>query len=244
MLRDVDRRLLLAVGCCAIVQVAVVLAVAAKQPNAGAGAVVAAVLLAPVAVVAAAAAARRLAGGGWFPLVAAAAVVLLPFLANRFLLARERADFDRHALPALVGTQATGVFALGVFAVVLVAVLPRTVAAATGLAGVAAALAVWSPAALGDLKPMLHETAYSVALPQWLVVASIAGAALRRPRIGIALGSVAVAAILRAAHQPQGDAGFWRGLGPLVPAGGVLLASLRLLVPPLRPQTRPAAVEQ
>jgi hypothetical protein len=243
MLRDVDRRLLLAVGCCAIVQVAVVLAVAAKQPNAGAGAVVAAVLLAPVAVVAAAAAARRLAGG-WFPLVAAAAVVLLPFLANRFLLARERADFDRHALPALVGTQATGVFALGVFAVVLVAVLPRTVAAAAGLAGVAAALAVWSPGALGDLKPMLHETAYSVALPQWLVVAGIAGAALRRPRIGIALGSVAVAAILRAAHQPQADAGFWRGLGPLVPAGGVLLASLRLLVPPLRPQARPAAVEQ
>lgn len=243
MLREVDRRLLLAVGCCAIVQVAVVLAVAAKQSNAGAGAVVAAVLLAPVAVLAAAAAARRLAGG-WFPLVAAAAVVLLPFLANRFLLARERADFDRHALPALVGTQATGVFALGVLAVVLVAVLPRTVAAAAGVAGVAAALAVWSPAALGDLKPMLHETAYSVALPQWLVVAAIAGAALRRPRIGIALGSVAVAAILRAAHQPQGDAGFWRALGPLVPAGGVLLASLRLLVPRLRPQPRPAAVEQ
>jgi hypothetical protein len=222
------------VAACALAQIVVVLAVAAREPTSGALAVVAAVVLAPVAVVGAATTARRFAGGR-FPAVAAAVFVLLPFLARLFLLAPQRPAFDRFALPALVGVQETGVFAAGVAAVLVTALAPELVAAAAGTVALVVALIVWSLGAIGDLQPLLHETAWSVALSEWLVVATIAAVVLRRPLLGAALGCVAVAAILRAAHQPFGDAGFWRALAPVVPVGAVLVSALWLLVPRLRP---------
>jgi hypothetical protein len=238
-----QRRLLLPVAVCALAQTILVLGVAATQPTAGGLAVAAAVVLGVVAVAAAAAAGARLAAG-WFPVATAACVVLLPLLGNRFVLAPDRADYDRRALPALVGTQATGAFALGVLGIVLVAVLPELAVGALGVVVVVVALVVWSPGALGGVRPMLHEHAYSVALPEWLVVATIVAALLRRPLLGLGLGGLAVATILRAAHEPFAAAGFWRGLGPLAPAGGVLLASLWLLVPRLRSAARPTPAEQ
>ncbi|MGZ4333690.1 MAG: hypothetical protein ACXVRJ_05390 [Gaiellaceae bacterium] len=222
------------VAGCGLAAIVVVLAVAATQPTSGAPAVVAAVVLAPLGVLSAAATASRL-GGARFAGAAAVVYVALPLLANRFMLGTDRGTFDRHALPALVGVQATWVFALGVAAVAATALLPERLLLAGAATGLVAGIVAWSPGAVGDVPPMLHETAYSVALAEWLVVATIAGAVLRRPFLGGALACAAVVAILRAAHQPFDDAGFWRALGPLVPAGAVLIASLGLLVPRLGP---------
>ena len=234
MLPRIDRRQRLLLAACVAAQVAVVAAVAATQPTDGALSVVVALALAPVAVLGVAATAARLRDGA-FPVAACATYVLLPFLGNRFVLGGYRSAFDRHALPALVGVQATAAFALGVGAIVAAALLPPRVTAAAGGVALVAALVAWPPGKLADLQPMLHETAWSVALAEWLLVATIVAVILRRPPLGIALGCLALAVVLRAAHQPLDDEGFWRALGPLAPAGGVLVSSLWLLVPRLRP---------
>lgn len=232
MLPRFDRPQRAALGACVVAQLLVVAVVAGQEPTSGPAAVVAALVLAPLAVLGVATTAARFAGS-WFAVAAAAVFVLLPFIGNRFQLAGYRRPFDEHAFPALVGTQATWLLALGVAAVAVAAVLPERLAAALGAAGVLVAAIVWSPGALGDLKPLLHETAWSVALPEWLVVAAIAGAAFRRPYLGSALGCFAAVIILRAAHRPYDEAGFWRALAPLVPCGAVLVSSLWLLVPRL-----------
>lgn len=242
MLPRFDRRRLLWLGACTAAQLVVVAATAAAEPSSGTAAVVVAILLAPVAVAAVATTAARLADGR-FAVAAAVVYVLLPFLGNRLVLGPYRNAFDRHALPALVGTQATWLLGVGVAAALLTAVLPELVAAAAAAAFLVAALIAWSPSDVGALQPFLHETAWSVAFPEWLVVATIAAAILRRPLLGGALGCFAVAVILRAAHHPLDDAGFWRSLAPLAPLGGVLVSSLWLLVPRLRPARagRPAS---
>jgi hypothetical protein len=108
-----------------------------------------------------------------------------------------------------------------------------------------AALVARSPGALGDVKPMLHETAWSTALPEWLAVATIAAVVLRRPLLGAGIGCFAAAVTLYASHRLGGEASFWRALAPLVPLGAVLVSSLWLLVPPLpwrlRRDARPAS---
>ncbi|HZU20853.1 MAG TPA: hypothetical protein VE982_06515 [Gaiellaceae bacterium] len=242
MLPRFDRRHWLWLGACVAAQIAVVAGTAAAEPTSGAAAVVAALLLAPVAVVVVASAAARLAGGR-FPAAAATVYVLLPFLANRLVLGPSRGAFDRHALPALVGTRSTWLLALGIAAAALAAALPERAAAACGGAALVASLVVWSPSRLGALQPFLHETAWSVAFPEWLLVATVAAAVLRRPLLGAAVACFAVSVILRAAHHPLDGAGFWRSLAPLAPLGGVLLSSLWLLVPRLRPAfaRRPAS---
>jgi hypothetical protein len=222
------------VAACAIAEIVVVAVTAATQPTSGALAVLAALVLAPVAVVAVARAAARFAGGR-FPLAAAIVYVLLPFIGNRFVLGQYRAAYDRNALPALVGLQHTGLFALGVLAVAAAALAPERVAAAAGAVVLVVALVVWHPSGLGDVQPFLHETAYSVALPEWVLAASIVALVLRRPYLGAAVGCLAIAAVLRAAQQPLDDQGFWRELGVLAPLGAVLLSGLWLLVPRLRP---------
>ncbi|HEY0416548.1 MAG TPA: hypothetical protein VGC78_09195 [Gaiellaceae bacterium] len=220
-------------AACAAAQVLVVIAVAATQPTSGTAAVVAAVVLAPIAVAGVAATAARFADGA-FPVAAAAVYVLLPFAANRFVLGPYRASFDRDALPALVGTQHTGWLAIGVGAVVLAAILPERVAAAAGAAVLVAAAVVWSPGALGDVQPLLHETAWSVAFPEWLLVATIAAVVLRRPLLGAAIGSFAVAVLLRASHHAGGVGSFWSAFAPLAPLGAVLVSGVWLLVPRVR----------
>jgi hypothetical protein len=235
-----DRRQARVPAACAAAQLLVVIAVAATQPTSGAVSVAVAIVLAPLSVLSVAAAAARLSRGR-FPSAAAIAFVLLPLFANRFVLGPYRGAFDSHALPALVGLQATGWFALGVLLVAIVAVAPERIVAAAAAAALVAALFAWSPGALGDVRPMLHESAWSVALAEWVVAATIVAAVLRRPYVGVSLGCIVVAAILRASHQPYDDAGFWRALAPLAPAGGVLLASLSLLVPTRGPEPRAAS---
>jgi len=204
--------------------------------------VLVAVVLAPVAVAAVAATAARFADG-WFPVAAAAVYVLLPFLGNRFVLGPHRSAYDHHALPTLLGVQHTGLLAIGIAGAVLAAVLPARMAAAAGAAGLVAALVAWGPGSLGDVQPFLHETAWSVAFAEWVVVATIAAVVLRRPLLGAALGCAAVAAVLRAAHHTADVGAFWRTFAPLVPLGGVLVSALWLLVPRLRPAgaRRPAS---
>jgi hypothetical protein len=232
------------VAGCAAVQLVLVAVIAARQPTDGGLAVAAALVLAPVGIAAAALTADRLASG-WFPACAAVVYVLLPFLANRFVLGPHRAAFDRHALPALVGVQETGLLAVGAAAAVLAATAPELAAAAAGAVVLVAALVARSPGALGDVKPMLHETAWSTALPEWLAVATIAAVVLRRPLLGAGIGCFAAAVTLYASHRLGGEASFWRALAPLVPLGAVLVSSLWLLVPPLpwrlRRDARPAS---
>jgi hypothetical protein len=232
----------LALGGCAAVEILLVAALAATKPTDGAVSVVIALLLAPVAVSAVAATARRLAGG-WFPIGAAAVYVLLPLAATRFFLPVYHPVFDRHVLPALVGLQETWVFLLGVLIVAALSVLPRAVAAVAAVVAVIVALAVWGLGDLGGLRSDLHETAWSVTFPEWLIVASILGAMLRSAAIGGALGAVLAATLLHASHQPYDDGDFWRALGVAAPAAAVLVSSVALLVPPLR-RTRAAAPAQ
>lgn len=226
-------RVALALAACAVAELALVAAVAAKEPAGGAIRIVFALVLAPLAVAAVAALASRVAGG-WYPVCAAAVYVLLPPVASRFMLVDFRGTFDRHALPALVGAQATGALAIGVAVVAAFVFLPRVGSAAAGVAVLIFALAFWGPDKLGGLEPMLHEEAWSVALPEWLVVASIVGVAFRAPALGAALGGFAVAVIVRASHHTVEPAGFWHALAALVPAAGVLVSSIGLLVPRFR----------
>jgi len=221
----------------------VVIGVAHEEPTSGAAAVVAALVLAPAAVLAVARAAGRLAGG-WFAPAAAAVYAVLPLAANRVLLPEYRPVFDAHALPALVGLQSTWMLALGIALVAAIGFAPRRANAAGAVVLVVAAAAVWGLGDVSQLQSRLHETAWSVALTEWLVVASILAAMLRSPAAGGALGAVLVAAILRASHQPYDDGTFWRELAPAAPAAAVLVSSLALLVPRLRPARRAPAPEQ
>lgn len=211
----------------------VVVGVAVTQPTDGAVSVVVAVILAPIAVLAVARTAERLAGG-WFPDAAAFVYVVLPLAANRFFLPGYRPTFDRHALPALVGLQATWTFALGVLIVLAISVLPRSVAAVGAVVLFVVASIVWGFGDLGVWQPSVHETGWSVALPEWLLVASVLGAMLRSPAIGGALAAVIVATVLRATHQQYYTGEFWRAFGVAAPASAVLVSSVALLVPPLR----------
>jgi hypothetical protein len=228
-----DARNLPAIAGCIVAELVVVAVVALEEPTSGALAVVAALVLAPVAVASAAAAAGRLARGR-FPVAAAVVYVLLPLAANRFVLASSRPAFDRSALPTLVGTQHTWLLAVGILAAVLAATLPERAAAAVGAGMLVASIVVWGTGALGGVQTLLHETGWSVAFPEWLLVATIVAAVLRRPYLGAALGCFAVCVVLRAAHHTNGVGAFWSALAPLVPVGAVLVSSLWLLVPRLR----------
>ena len=218
---------------CAAAELVVVALVAAKEPTSGTLSVIAALVLAPIAVLAVATTASRFAGGR-FPLAAAIVYVLLPFAASRFVLSTSRSAFDRHALPALVGTQHTWLLAVGVLAAAVAAKAPERAAAAVGAIVLVAALVAWGAGRLGHVQTLLHETGWSVAFPEWLLVATIVAAALRRPYLGAALGCFAIAVVLRASDH-TGDAGvFWAALAALAPLAAVLVSSLWLLVPRLR----------
>jgi hypothetical protein len=218
----------------------VVALVAAKEPNGGAASVVLAVALAPVAVAATAALGARVAGDR-FAVGAAAAYVVLPLLANRFMVSTYRGTFDARALPALVGTQHTILFAAGVAAALAGAVVPRLVAAAGGVLASLTAGAVWQFEGLGGLPPGFHETVWSVSLLEWLLAAGVLGILLRAPLLGLAVGGWLCAAILWGAHRGYGDADFWRSLAVAAPAAAVAFSSLALLAPRLRPARRRAA---
>lgn len=232
-----------AIGALVAAAIVVVALVAATQATDGAVSVVVALVLAPVAVAATAVLGGKL-GGDRFAVGAAAVYVVLPLLANRFMLPTYRGTFDARALPALVGVQHTVVFALGVAAAIACLLLPRAVAAAGGVLAFVVTAAVWQFAGLGQLEPGLHESVWSIALVEWVLLAGLLGALLRAPLVGLAVGGWLLAAILWGAHRGYTDAVFWRSLAVAVPAGALVLSSLALLAPRLRPAGRRAPAPQ
>ncbi len=229
-----------AVGALAVAAIVAVALVAATQPTDGALSVGVALVLAPVAVAATALLGGRLAGDR-FGVAAAAIYVVLPFLANRFMLPVYRGTFDERALPALVGVQQTFAFALGVAAAVAFVYLPKAVAAAGGVLAFVIAAAVWQFEGVGKLSPAFHESVWSVTLLEWLLVAGILAGLLRAPLLALAIGGWLLAAVLWGAHRGYADAAFWRSLGLAVTQGALVLSSLALLVPRLRPARRRTA---
>jgi hypothetical protein len=214
--------------------VIVVVAIAAAYGRDGALSTLAALALAPVAVTTTWLLADRLAGRR-FAAAAAAVYVLLPALGTLYMLGSYRSTFRHDALPNLVGLRGTPWFALGI-ALALVA-LARGSAVAFLAAAVVAA--VKGAGDLGAIRLGLHETAWSITLLEWLVLASVFGVARRAPVRAVVLGGWLVAAVLHAARQGYDGAAFWQSLSVATPAIAVLLSSLWLLVPRLRPAPAP-----
>lgn len=232
------QRVALALGALAVVEIAVVVAIAATHSTDGAASIVIAVALAPIAIAMTSLVAYRIAGER-FAVVAAAVYVVLPFLGSRYMFPAYRSTFNTRALPTLVGLREAQLLAVGVAFAAFAAFAPRIVAGAGGLVAFVVAAVAWI-GHTGALIPGLHETAWSITLLKWFVLAGILGALMRSFWLGTALGGWLVAAVLWAAHRGYDDAVFWRSLAVATPAAAVLLSSLVLLVPRLRPAARRA----
>jgi hypothetical protein len=215
------------------IELAIVAWAAVRYTTDGAAATAAALLLAPVAVWSVAVAGGRL-GGRPFGLLAAATYVVLPALGTRYMLVSYRSTFAHEAIPNLLGLRGTPWFALGVGITLAVAYAPRVILAAVGVAAAAAALIAWGTEPLGGIRAGLHETAWSITLLEWFVLAGLLGAARRSIWLALALFGWLVAAILHGAHGGYDNAAFWRSLSVAAPAAALMLSSLVLLVPPLR----------
>jgi hypothetical protein len=216
-----------------VTEVAVVAAVGSSYGTDGPLATLAALVLAPVAVVATFRAGRLLAGDA-FGFAAAAVYVALPALGTVYMLASYRSTFAHQAIPDLVGLRATPFFAAGIGLALCVAA-PRAAFATLGLVLAAGALIRYGTGAFGDLRNGLHETAWSITMLEWFVLAGVFGAARRSPLISIGLAGWLTAAVLHAADRGYDGAAFWQSLAPAAPAIALLLTSLVLLVPRLRP---------
>jgi hypothetical protein len=228
-----------AIAALAAVEVAVVALIAHAYGTDGTVSTIVALLLAPVAVLLTAALARRSAGRA-YGVAAAATYVALPLLANRFMLPTYRSTFDRQVVPDLVGLRGTGWFVLGLLVTTVLAFAPRRVTAAAGVAAAVAAIVVWGTGDLSAIRGGLHETAWSITLLEWLVVAGVIGLARRDPWRAAAAGGWVVAVTLHAAHRGYDNGAFWESLSAAGPTLAVLLSALGLLVPPLRArQARP-----
>jgi hypothetical protein len=214
-------------------ELAIVAWAAFRYGTDGAAATAGALVLAPVAVWSVATAGSRL-GGRPFGLMAAASYALLPALATRYMLGSYRSTFAHEAIPNLLGLRATPWFALGVGITLGVAYAPRVILAAAGVAAASAALIAWGTDPLAGIRAGLHETAWSITLLGWFVLAGFLGAARRSVWLAIALFGWLVAAILHGAHAGYDNAAFWSSLSVAAPAAALLLSSLVLLVPPLR----------
>jgi hypothetical protein len=214
---------------------AVVVIVAVSTHRTGVLHLVAALVIAPCACAGTGAAGRRL-GGRRFGLATSIVYVLLPLFGIAYSLSAYRHTFVHGALPQLVGLEAPAQLALGAALAVAVATLPRSILGAAGAIAAAVALATWGIHPLTDVRNGLHETGWSIALLEWAFVAGTIGAATRSVGRAIALAGWLLFVVLHAAHGGYGaHAEFWRSLAPATPAIAVLLSSLALLVPRLRP---------
>jgi len=194
-----------------------------------------AIVIAPFACSATAIAAKQL-GGSRFGFAASVVYVALPILGIAYSFSSYRHTFIHRALPELVGLEAPGWLALGVLLVGAIAIAPRLAFASAGVVASAVALSIWGVHALVGVRGGLHETAWSITLLEWLVVAGVVGAARRSLRLALSLGGILIFFALRAAHGGYDDGVFWRSLAPATPAIAVLISSLWLLVPRLRPE--------
>jgi hypothetical protein len=226
------------VAAAAVLEVAVVVIIAVATHHDGALSLLAAVVVAPPAIFVVWTLGTRLAGprfGG----AAAVIYVALPIIARAYFLAPYRHTFVHASLPQLVGLEAPQSLALGVLCAATIAYAPRRLLAVAGSIALISALAIWGIAPLTDIRNGLHETAWSITFIEWLIVASVIGAARRSPWLAVALAGTLSFFVLRGAHGGYDGGAFWRSLAPVMPVAAVLLSSLSLLVPRLRPAPTP-----
>ncbi|HVU79683.1 MAG TPA: hypothetical protein VHC67_19070 [Gaiellaceae bacterium] len=218
----------------------VVLVVAAATHHRSPVDLVLALILSPAACVATALVARRLAGRR-FALAAAWVYVVLPLLGGLYALSTYRHTFFHGAVPQLVGLHEPQWLLIAVVAALVAAVAPATSVGALGTIALVVALVTWGTGGLADVKGGLHETGWSPTFIAWAFVAGVVGSAVRRPLFALGLGGWAAAVILGAANGGYGSDGeFWRALAAATPALALLLTSIALLVPRLRPARTPA----
>lgn len=225
-------------GAAAAAQALLALVVGLRYGNSGAWAVVAALLLGPLAVLGTARIAARIAGTA-FAAGAAWTFVLLPLVSIAYFQSGYRHTWLHIVLPQLVGMRATSWYALGAALAVGVSLVPARAAALIGGAAAVTSLFVYGAGALGDVRIGIHETGWSVSLIEWLPIAGVIGAARRAPLLAAGLGGWLVFFALRGAEQGYDGGAFWASLAPALPAAAVLVSSLALLVPRLRPAAPP-----
>jgi hypothetical protein len=218
--------------------VLVALAVAAATHHHAPLDLLAAVVLTPAACVTAGLLGRRVAGPAHGK-TAEWVYVALPAFGYAYALGTYRHTFLHGGVPQLVGLHEPQWLALGVAIAAVAALAPETSAGALGVIAVAVGLVVWGSGGLTGLRNGLHETAWSIAFGEWAFVAGMVGVAVRRPLLALGIGGWAATVILGAAHAGYGgDGEFWRALAPAAPAIAVLLSSIWLLLPRVRPLRR------
>jgi hypothetical protein len=197
--------------------------------------VLAAVVLSPAACIATGVVGRRVAGPG-FGAAARWVYVALPVFGYLYALGTYRHTFLHGGVPQIVGLHEPQWLALGVAVAAIAAVAPEASAGALGVIAFAVGLIVWGSGGLTGLRNGLHETAWSIAFGEWVFVAGVVGLAMRRPLLALGVGGWAATVILGAADAGYGgDGEFWRALAPATPAAAVLLSSIWLLLPRVRP---------
>jgi hypothetical protein len=222
----------------AAAQALLALVVAVRYGNSGAVSIVAALVLGPVAVLATARIAARITGGA-LATGAAWTFVLLPLVATASFQSSYRHTWLHDVLPQLVGARTTWWYALGAALAIAVSFVPARAAAFGGVAAGLTALFVYGTGGLGGVEVGIHETGWSVSLSEWLPVAGVIGVARRAPLLAASLGGWLVFFALRGAERGYAGGAFWASLAPALPAAALLLSSLALLVPRLRPAAEP-----
>jgi hypothetical protein len=211
-------------------------------------------LLGPLSLVLAHRIGERVAGaalGAWTLLV----WIALPWLAPLFTLSAYDATLRDRVLPLVVGLTPDAGYLEGVALLAALALgLERrrvTLAAAAAILGVLAV--VWlSRLPIPDLSldtfkanmAGLREYFWSHRVLQWIPVAGVVAVARRSPPAALALGAwLGGYVVFRAAQVGVGveDGELFRALLPALPAYGLLLASLPLLVPTLAARLGPLA---
>jgi hypothetical protein len=226
------------VAAAAVLEIIVVVIIGVTTHHDGALSLLAAIVVAPLAIFFVWKLGTRLAGprlGG----AAAVVYIALPVLSRAYFLTSYRHTFVHASLPQLVGLEAPQSLAFGVLCVAFMAYAPRRLLGLAGFLALVSGLAIWGIGPLGDIRTGLHETAWSIAFIEWLVVASVIGAARRSPSLAVALAGTLSFFVLRGAHGGYDGGAFWRSLAPVMPVAAVLLTSLSLLVPRLRPVPSP-----
>jgi hypothetical protein len=229
--------LAVALAALAAVELAVVAKIGFSRDE-SAGAIAIALVLAPVAVGATAGLGARV-GGRHLALGAAIVYVALPLLGRLYVYGPFVSVYDHKVVPALVGLERTGWFALGVLVAALVAAAPERLAALAGVVAAFAALVAWLDGPWRSLWANFHETTWSPTLLSFLPIAVLIGVARRSPWFAAGLGGWLAVVVLRGLHREYGTGGFWLSLAGAAPAIAVLLSSLVFLVPRLRAAPSP-----
>lgn len=212
------------------------------------------VLLGPLSLALAYRIGERIAGaalGAWTLLV----WIALPWLAPLFTLSAYDATLRDNVLPLVVGLTPDAGYVEGVVLLAALAlVLERRRVALAAAAGLLAGLAVvWlsrlpvPELSLDTFKANmagLREYFWSHRVLQWIPIAGVVAVARRSPLAAVALGIwLGSFVVVRAAQVgiEVGDGELFRALLPALPAYGLLLASLPLLVPTLAARLGPLA---